>query len=136
MFGNLPPNATGGYYSSITDVPNRLKLIVQLPNWENLNNTPIANRTWNGVVYRSDNAYASDSAIAVIQPKTNKMFLVCNKSSAIIMLPANKTIKQIFRTNNLFIESEVATIDFIQTDNKLKLTPTAVLDAGYIVQFQ
>ena len=52
------------------------------------------------------------------------------------MLPANKTIKQIFRTNNLFIESEVATIDFIQTDNKLKLTPTAVLDAGYIVQFQ
>ncbi|MDP4239042.1 MAG: hypothetical protein Q8904_06165 [Bacteroidota bacterium] len=135
-FGNLPQNATGSNYSSITEVPSRLKLIVELPNWENLNNTPVANRTWNGVVYRSNNAYASDSAIAIIQPKTNKLFFVCNKSSAIIPLPSNKTVKQIYRANNLFIESVVGTDDFIQTDNKLKLTSSAVLDAGYIVQFQ
>ncbi len=136
-FGNLPPSPSGvAAYSSITEVPMRIKLIVELPNWENLNNTPVAERKWNGVIYRSSNAYASDSAIAVIQPKTNKLFFVCNKSSAIITLPVNKTVKQIFRTNNLFIETTDGTSDFIQTNNKLKLTSNAILGAGYIVIFQ
>ena len=123
-------------YGSMKDVPARLKLIRVLPNWENINSTPITSRIWNGLVYKSPNAYASDSAISVIQPKTGKQFIVFLKSTAVVDLPAGKSVKSISLTDGLFREATDAKADFVITsDNKIKPLGSAVLEGCYIVNF-
>ena len=135
-FGRVGGTGDMPVYGSMKDVPARLKLIRVLPNWENINNTPVANRTWNGVVYKSPNAYASDSAISVIQPKTGKQFIVFLKSTAVVNLPAGKTVKSISLTDGLFREATDAKTDFIITsDNKIKPLESAVLEGCYIINF-
>ena len=135
-FGRLGGTGDMPLYKSLRDVPARLKLIRALPNWENLNNTPITSRTWNGVVYKSPNAYASDSAISVIQPNTGKQFIVFLKSSGVVDLPVGKLAKSISLTDGLFREATDAKADFIITsDNKIKPTASAVLDQCYIVNY-
>ncbi len=135
-FGRVGGTGDMPTYGSMKDIPARLKLIRVLPNWENINNTPVANRTWNGTVYKSPNAYASDSAISVIQPKTGKQFIVFLKSTAVVDLPAGKTVKSISITDGLFREATDAKADFIITsDNKIKPTGSAVLDQCYIIKY-
>ena len=135
-FGRVGGTGDMPVYGSMKDVPARLKLIRVLPNWENINSTPITSRTWNGVVYKSPNAYASDSAISVIQPKTGKQFIVFLKSTAVVNLPAGKTVKSISLTDGLFRETSDAKADFIiTTDNKIKPLSSAVLEGCYIVNF-
>ncbi|MFZ4724246.1 MAG: hypothetical protein ACOYMD_02255 [Paludibacter sp.] len=134
-FGRVGGTGDMPVYGSMKDVPARLKLIRVLPNWENINVTPISSRTWNGVVYKSPNAYASDSAISVIQPKTGKQFIVFLKSTAVVDLPAGKTVKSISLTDGLFREATDAKADFIITTDKIKPTASAVLDQCYIVNY-
>ncbi len=135
-FGRVGGTGDMPTYGSMKDVPARLKLIRVLPNWENINNTPITSRTWNGILYKSPKAYASDSAISVIQPKTGKQFIVFLKSTAVVDLPAGKTVKSISLTDGLFRETTDAKADFIITsDNKIKPLGSAVLEGCYIVNF-
>ncbi|MFZ4581374.1 MAG: hypothetical protein ACOYM7_01875 [Paludibacter sp.] len=136
-FGRVGGTGDMPVYGSMKDVPARLKLIRVLPNWENMNNTPQADRKWNGVVYKSSNAYASDSAISVIQPKTAKQFVVFLKSTGVVDLPAGKTVKSISSTDGLFYEVSDAKSNFIiTTDNKLKPANSSVVDQCFIIKYQ
>ncbi|MBL1170655.1 MAG: hypothetical protein D8M50_17815, partial [Candidatus Brocadia sp. AMX1] len=62
--GNMPS------FQNITEVYPRLKLIRCLPNWDNLNNVPLTDRSWDGSVYRSTKSYASSDVMYSRQPKT------------------------------------------------------------------
>ena len=135
-FGRTGGSGDMPSYANIQDVPPRLRLIRVLPNWENMNNTLIEDRKWNGTVYISSNAYASDSAIAVLQPTTGKLFVDFLKSTGQISLPKGKIVKRISATDDYFMETVDAKNDFIiTTNNRLKATDSVVLDKCYIVSF-
>jgi len=136
FFGNFGKSDDATIYQNVQDVPQRLLLISVLPNWENMNNTPITDRKWNGTTYQSPNAYASDSVISVLQPKTNKLFFVFLKVDGVITLPAGKIVKNIYRTDGVFRETTDGTTDFIINNNTLKPASTLPLDNGYIIQFK
>ena len=136
FFGSFGGSNSVPSYKNVSDVPRRLLLIKVLPNWENMNNTPITDRKWNGTVYQSPNAYASDSVISVLQPKTNKLFFVFLKVDGIITLPAGKIVKNIYRTDGVFRETTDGASDFSIGNNTLKPASIAALDNGYIVQFK
>jgi hypothetical protein len=123
-------------YESISEVPPRLKLIRVLPNYENKNMTPLNERTWDGTTYKSVNAYASPKAIGVLQPGTSKYFLVLMALDAEILLPADKTIFSISRTNNLFIENGDGSADLIIKNGKVSLNGSIGINNAYILNFK
>ena len=123
-------------YKSIVDVPARLKLIRILANWENLNNTSVSDRKWDGTVYQSPTAYASPNAISIIQPKTGKLFFVLLKLNGVINLPKGKKIRAIYRTDGLFCETVDGKADFIIRKNSLKPSNSETLEKCYIVTFK
>src|SRR3989338_2776893 len=70
-------------FSSITQVYPRLKLVKSIPNWDNLNNIPLANRSWDGNVYQSTQngqpqSYISSDVMYSRQWKNGKLFVVFN----------------------------------------------------------
>lgn len=123
-------------YKSIVDVPARLKLIRVLANWENVNNTPVAERKWDGTVYQSPTAYVSPDVISFIQPKTGKLFFVLLKQDGVITLPKGKQLKAIYSTDELFCETKNAKTDFAITKNSIKPKNADTLQKCYIVHFK
>jgi hypothetical protein len=123
-------------YQSISEVPPRLKLIRVLPNYENINQTPLKQRTWDGTTYKSGNAYASPKAIGVLQPGTSKYFMVLMASDGEIPIPVDKTIKSISRTNNLFLETGDGSADLIIKDGRAKLNGSFGINKAYILNFK
>lgn len=71
-FGRFGGTGDMPIYQSITEVPPRLKLIRVLPIYENINKTPLNQRTWDGTTYKSNNTFASPKGIGVLQPGTSK----------------------------------------------------------------
>ena len=100
------PGATGNMpdYKSIRDVPARLKLAKMVALWENINNTPLSQRKWDGHVYSSPTAYMDKHGLGALQPQTNKFFFVCNTDKAKIPVPAGYEITAIYFTDSLFRE--------------------------------
>jgi len=123
-------------FKSVADVPARLKLIRVLPNWENLNNTAISERKWDGTVYQSPNAYASPNAISIIQPKTGKLFFVLLKQDGVINMPKGKIIKAIYGTDGLFCETQDVKADFSISKNSIKPINTETIGKCYIVSLK
>ena len=52
-FGRFGGTGTMPDFTDINEVFPRLKLIRAIPNWDNLNTIPLANRSWNGSLYQS-----------------------------------------------------------------------------------
>ena len=92
-------------YSSITAVPARLKLIRVLPNWENINQTTLAQEImgWNNL--QKSYCICRPKAIGILQPGTKKYFVVLMTSDAQVKLPIGRTIVSVSKTNTLLIES-------------------------------
>jgi len=130
FFGRFGGTGDMPNYMNIQNVPTRLKLIRVLPNWENMNNTPVTDRKWDGTVYESGNAYASDSAICVLQPKTSKLFVVFLKAEGVITLPAGKKVKNVYKTDSLLCETSDGMSDLIFMDNVMCLIWKRNLDIG------
>src|SRR3989344_5135733 len=123
-------------FSSITQVYPRLKLVKSIPNWDNLNNIPLANRSWDGNVYQSTQngqpqSYISSDVMYSRQWKNGKLFVVFNDALTPIKLNPNETIASIQCTDGYFIESGDCTADFTITDvsgaKQLKLKSTVVI---------
>ena len=111
------------YFTSITEVYPRLKLIRLIPNWDNLNNIPLANRSWDGSIYQSKNSsgnlqsYISSDLMYSRHWKTGKLFAVFNTTGGKIKLNPGETITSIQSTDGYFIEAGDASADLIVTAN-------------------
>jgi hypothetical protein len=123
-------------YQSVKEVPARLLLIRMLANWENMNNTPLSSRKWDGVTYSSDNAFASPDVIAIRQPQSKKLFVVFLKSGASLKIPRDNTLLKVFQTNELFIESTDAMSDVARDRQVVSLVNAKGVGKGYIFQFR
>jgi hypothetical protein len=123
-------------FKSIREVPARLKLIRVLANWENLNQTPLSHRLWDGTVYKSPNAYASPDVIAVKQPETEKLFVVFLTENGKVEIPKGKKVAAIYSTNDLFIEKNETTDEVILQSNELIPAETDCLEKGYIIELK
>lgn len=100
------PGATGNMpdFKSIRDVPARIKLVKALPVWENLNNTPLSERKWDGTVYESPTAGISRDVVYAMQPKTNKLFFVFNTPDGKVKVANGYSVSRIYFTDGLFRE--------------------------------
>ena len=110
--GNLPN------FQSITEVYPRLKLIRLIPNWDNLNNIPLANRSWDGNIYQSTKdgnrqSYISSDVIYSRHWKTGKLFAVFNTTNGVINLKPGERVQSVHRVDGYFVESTDAMGDFI-----------------------
>ncbi len=119
-------------FKSISEVPARLKLIRVLANWENVNKTPLEQRSWDGVVYKSPTAVASPDIIAVVQPETKKLFAVFLTEKGEVAIPAGKKVIAIFEVDDLFIETKINNDDIEIQSNSLKIKRADCLNKGYI----
>lgn len=100
------PGATGNMpdYKTIRDVPPRLKLAKAIPVWENINNTPLSERKWDGKTYSSPTAFMDKNGLGALQPQTEKFFFVFNSDKAKVPIPAGYDISAIYFTDGLFRE--------------------------------
>ena len=104
-----------------------------LPNWENMNQTTLAQRSWDGTTYKSPTAFADPNAIGVLQPGTKKYFVVFLSTSGQITLPAGRTVVSISKTNTLNIEAGDGSADITVVNGVVKLNGTAGLNNTYIL---
>jgi hypothetical protein len=123
-------------FNSIAEVPYRLKLIRVLANWENLNQTPLSKRLWDGTTYQSPTAFASPDAIAVMQPHTGKLFVVFVTEKGEIALPKDKRIAAIYKADALFREAENDLDEVKVRSGILKPKTVNNLNGGYVIHFK
>jgi hypothetical protein len=123
-------------FRSIREVPARLKLIRVLANWENLNQTPLQQRAWDGTVYKSPNAFASPDVIAVKKPETEKLFVVFLTENGKVEIPKGKKVKDIYTTDDFFIEKNDADEEVIIRLNALIPAGKDCLEKGYIIELK
>jgi len=123
-------------FKSIREVPPRLKLIRVLANWENMNKIPLVKRAWDGITYKSPDAFASPDVIAATQPGTKKMFVVFLTEKGEAVVPAGKRISKVFEADDLFIENESPTNDLIIKSGKIRISNISSLNKGYIIHFK
>jgi hypothetical protein len=126
--GNFPP------YESITNIPDRLKLIRAVPGWDNLNGISLSQRSWDGLnlKYSSPNSYADKNLIYSTHPKNNKIYFVILNNNVGMPL-FGKDVNTIRRVTNLFAESTDATADFTNDGTKIYLKSNSNVGKGYII---
>jgi len=123
-------------YKNIYDVPARLQLIRVIPNWENVANVPLSNRSWDGSVYQSYNSYISGNIIYSRHPKNGKIFVVFLNTSGKVKLFPGEVINSIQRTDNYFIESGDGRTDVTIIGDLIQLNNTSNLNKGYILAYE
>lgn len=132
-FGRFGGTGDMPNYQNIWEVPARLQLIRVLPNWDNLTGVALADRAWDGDIYRSPNSYASPEVIYSRHPKTRKMFAVFLKKNGQIRLYPGEQVIEIRRTNGFFIEVEDGWEDVKISGRKIQCTSRTQLGNGYII---
>jgi len=132
-FGNLGGDGDTPDYQNIYEVPARLQLIRVLPNWDNLAQIPLPERTWDGTVYESSNSYVDGNIIYSRQPLSGKLFVVFLDTAGRIKLKPNETVGSIHKTDGLFIETENGSMDLEVSGNEIRLINPAGLSDGYII---
>ncbi|MDR4507115.1 MAG: hypothetical protein MRJ65_02565 [Candidatus Brocadiaceae bacterium] len=115
-------------FSSITRLYPRFKLIRCLPNWDNLNKVPLAERSWNGNVYQSTHSYADDDVMYSRQPKTGKLFAVFMSKNGVIKLNSGETVTSMQHIDDYFIESGNASADFNIIGDEIRLRDNVRID--------
>ena len=108
-----------------------LKLIRCLPNWDNLNNIPLASRSWNGSVYQSTKSYASSDVVYSRNWKNGKLFGVFLTANGIINLNAGETVSSVFNVDGYFVETTSAASEVTINGTVITLA-TSTVNRGYI----
>ncbi len=132
-FGSFMAAGSFPDFQSITEVYPRLKLIRAIPNWDNLNNIPLANRSWNGSVYQSTKngnlqSYISSDVTYSRHWKNGKIFAVFNTTNGVIKLNTGETVTSMQNTDGYFIESGDASADFNIIGNEIRLKSSVAID--------
>ncbi len=110
-FGRFGGSRTMPDFQSIADVYPRLKLIRCIPNWDNLNNVPLLNRSWNGSIYQSPKSYISSDVMYSYHPKTGKVFAVFLTTKGVIKLSTEEKVISVKRADDFFMEAEDGAAD-------------------------
>ena len=121
-------------YNNITEVPARLQLVRVIAGWENLHQTPLNERKWDGETYSSPKAHISKDVIYAIQPRTNRLFIVFLTANASIEIPSSHISASIYSTDNLFCEVGINATDIRITNNKITLLNQSKAGAGFILK--
>jgi hypothetical protein len=108
-------------FQRITAVYPRLKLIRCLPNWDNLNNIPLVDRSWDGTVYRSTKSYADPNVMYSRHPKTGKLFAVFITHNGVIKLNPGETVTSVQRVDGYFMESGDGSADVTIVGDEIRL---------------
>lgn len=98
-FGRMGGSGTFQLVTSIRLLPDRLKLLRQLPNWDNLNGVPLNHRVYINNTYKSTLSYADNNILYSLNPKNHLLYVVVLNQSA--PLPFNN-YNSIFMVDNLF----------------------------------
>jgi hypothetical protein len=125
-------------FNGITAVYPRLKLIRCIPNWDNLNNIPLSNRSWDGSVYQSANSYISSNIMYTRHWKNpKKIFVVFNTHNEPLYLKQGETISSIQSVDGYFVENGNATSDFTVSLPAITLNPAVAIPndmgKGYVI---
>ncbi|MDL2304185.1 hypothetical protein LJC72_02450, partial [Bacteroides sp. OttesenSCG-928-D19] len=133
-FGRFGGTGDMPAYKSIREVPARLQLVRVISNWENLHQTPLAERIWDGETYTSPKATISKDVIYAVQPRTNRLFVVFLTANASVEIPASHLSARIYRTDELFKETDETSSDIQINGNKISLTNASCVGKGYILK--
>jgi len=126
-FGRFGGTGNMTNFTEITKVYPRLKLIRVIPSWDNLNNIPLASRSWNGSVYQSRTSsgnlqsYINSDVLYSRHWKTGKLFAVFNSTNGVITLKAGETALSTQRVDGYFIEAGDGSADVNIVGNTIKL---------------
>lgn len=131
-FGRFGGTGDMPNYKTITEVPDRLKLVRIISQWENINKTPLSERSWDGTTYKSPTAFISPDIIAARQPGTKKLFVVFLNPKARLYLTNEEKIKTAYSTDTFFMEKDQAPNDFLITDEYIKPINEESINKGYI----
>lgn len=104
-----------------TEVYPRLKLVKCIPNWDNLNNIPLGERSWDDGVYRSPKSFISGDVMYSRHPKTKKLFVVFNSTKGVLRLNAGERVESVKRAGGYFEEAEDGKADFEMRGTELRL---------------
>lgn len=144
-FGIWGNRGTSPNFLTLQDVYPRLKMIRLIPSWDNLNNIPLANRSWNNSntnpIYNSydtnnkQQSYIDGNVMYSRQPKTGKIFAVLTATGGTIKLKPGENISSIQCVDGLFVESGDCSSDFTVTDTangkQLALKSSVVVPVDY-----
>ena len=144
------PGATGNMpdYKTIRDVPARIKLAKALPVWENINNTPLSERKWDGAAYSSPTAGMTDSAIWATHPESGNVYFSFIKAGGFVPVPEGYEVGEIAALDGVFNELKgMAPNEAAKWGSKRpplikiesgKITPEdpGVINMPYIVKFK
>ncbi len=120
-FGRFGGADTMPNFQTITAVYPRLKLIRCLPNWDNLNNVPLTNRSWDGTVYRSTKSYTDPHVMYSRHPKTGKLFAVFITHNGVIKLNPGETVTSVQHVDGYFMESGDGSADVTIVGDEIRL---------------
>lgn len=126
--GNMPS------YDHVDEVPARLQLIRVLANWENLADTPLADRSWDTAEYRSPTARADGSVIYGHHPRSGNIFVVFLDTSGAVELAPNEQVSAVHTTDGFFIESGDGQTDLEVSGGEVRLLDDANVGRGYILE--
>lgn len=118
---------------TLENVKPSLKLIRVLPNWDNLSNIPLINRTWNGAVYQSPRSFASSDVIYSRHWKTGKLFVVFLTTNGVIRLKPNEVVSSTQRTDSYFVEAGDGAGDVSIIGSEIRLRSSVDIGKGYIL---
>ena len=127
-FGRFGGFRTMPNFQSITDVYPRLKLIRCIPNWDNLNNVPLLNRSWDGNVYQSPKSYISSDVMYSRHPKTGKLFAVFLTTKGVIKLTTGEIVTSVRRADGFFMEAEDGALDVSIVGSEIRLKSGVTID--------
>jgi len=131
-FGCINNADTKQNFDSILDIYPRLKLIKCLPNWDNLNNVSLNDRSWDGDVYQSTTSYASSNVVYSRHPETAKIFAVFLSKDGVIKLNAGEKVTSIRCVDDYFAESDDSSKDVDIIGNEINLKSPDNINKGYV----
>ncbi|MFO0792852.1 MAG: LamG-like jellyroll fold domain-containing protein, partial [Candidatus Brocadiaceae bacterium] len=131
-FGRFGGFRTMPDFQSIADVYPRLKLIRCIPNWDNLNNVPLLNRSWDGNIYQSPKSYISSDVMYSYHPKTGKLFAVFLTTKGVIKLNTGEKVISVKRADDFFLEAEdgASDVNIVGSEITLKSGVAINVDAS------
>jgi len=120
-------------YDHIYEVPDRLKLIRVVANWDNL--VSATSRSWdeNAQVYQSSNSYADLHVISSRHPDTGKLFVVFLDTNAAVRLRSGESVTSVQRVDGFFVESGNGISDVNINGDEVRLLSSSNTGKGYIL---
>jgi hypothetical protein len=135
-FGGSKDDSTGTVstnYQSIVDVPDRLKLIRMLPNWDNLNKVPLNKRSWDdsNKVYTSTLSYADLNIMYSVHPVNKNVYAVFLNQNRYVEM--STPIGKIYSVDGVFNQVADVTSKMRIEGSRIYLNDPNLIGRGLII---